>query len=238
MRPSSGGGFRNLPRHSSGRGCARSRPSLFNTPAAEHSQPPSPVRLGANVCWPRGLFGPLGSPLRPLARPPCSACGPPAVRPLRFAWSGLPGASWGPARAVALVGLLRRGRPARQGARPRPSCVGAGARATRGTAVGASRPFFVGYRLEPRCAAWSCFPFALPVLVFARPGPAPNARQLRTLFVSRRGREGSNCRARPSGAAPSRGVRSDPRPPSPPAVAPTRRAVFFIVLGKNPLPLS
>lgn len=194
MRPSSGGGFRNLPRHSSGRGCARSRPSLFNTPAAEHSQPPSPVRLGANVCWPRGLFG--------------------ADAPLPLSGS--------------CAGGVRRAR----GHAP------IGARATRGTAVGASRPFFVGYRLEPRCAAWSCFPFALPVLVFARPGPAPNARQLRTLFVSRRGREGTNCRARPSGAAPSRGVRSDPRPPRPPAVGPTRPAVFFIVFTLSPLPQS
>lgn len=198
MRPSSGGGTRDPPRHSSGRGSAapllssrcagaRSRRPLFNTPAAEPARRSSPVRLGANVCRSRGLFG-AGAPL-----------------PL----SG--------------------------------SCAGGGRRARGHAPCGGSRyarhsgcryaPFFFGYRPDQRCGACPGFPFALPALAFAQSCPAPSARQLQTFFVSRRGREGTNCRARPSGAAPSRGVRSDPRPPEPPAVAPTRRAVFFIVLG-------
>lgn len=216
-----------------------------------HPGPPPPL-LRPWLCRPAPILAVRrrAEPSPPFQYSCCGACaaliaGAPGRCRLQVAWAVRPAWLPNPAPGPPSRACLRPGGGLRGplplsgscagcdrragGHRPRP--YGAGALATLGTAVGASRPFFVGYRPDQRCGACPGFPFALPALAFARSGPAPNARQLQTFFVSRRGREVSPGRARPSGAAPSRGVRSDPRPPEPPALGPTRPAVFFMVLG-------
>jgi hypothetical protein len=121
---------------------------------------------------------------------------------------------------VALVGLLRRGRPARQGARPLQ-----GLRLRR-----AHRSATPGFFRLARCVAGrGCRGFPLSAgRQSLPPAPPPRTPASRTHFLIRRGASRpAGCHARGLRPCATRGGRAA-RPPAPRG-APTRGAVFFIV---------
>ena len=140
------GGFRNLP-------------------------PPAGAGAGARNCCPlfislRAVLRLHSSPLGLLGWSCGRVCCSARLAPPRSPGPALPGACragslGGPARAVALAGLLPRVAPRRHGARPRPSFVGAGALASLGTAVF----FSLGWRAVLRLAFLRVSPWSQPPMV-------------------------------------------------------------------------
>lgn len=213
------GGFRNLPRPAGRVHSARSSRSFISLLRGVLCRHRS-LGVTLSTPWPRGLFGPFGSPYRLRPRPSCFAPAPPAVRAACSAWSGRAVASGGPARAVALVGLLRGPLPPRQRARPRPSYVGAGALASLGTAVSLRGFFSASAVFCDRCPAG--FPLSRRLARFAPSVPRPNARVDHTFFDHRGAMGFAVVVLGASHLRPSRGLASSPRTPG----APTRGAFF------------
>lgn len=217
------GGFRILPRPAGRVHSARSSRlfiSLLRGVLCRHRS----LGVTLSPLWPCGLFGPFGSPFRLQPRSPCFAPAPPTVRAACCAWSGRAVSSGGPARAVALVGLLRGPLPPRQRARPRPSCVGAGALASLGTAV-SLRGFFSAIAVFcGRCPAG--FPLSRRLARFAPSVPRPSVRVDHTFFDHRGAMGFVGVVLGASHLRPSRGRARAPCTPR----GPTRAAVFFIVV--------
>lgn len=163
----------------------------FRIPAAVHPRPPSPSRVTLSPPWPRGLFGPFGSPSRSL--PLALARSPGFLRCARFALRccGRGRCVGGPARAAALVGLLRGPLPPRRGARPRPSCVGAGALASLGAAV--SLRGFLSAGAVFCVQGFMGFPPSRRLAGFAPMSPCPSARSGHTFFVRPGGPVPASC---------------------------------------------
>ena len=209
--PFLGRGFR-LPRHSSRRGGLGRRNSRLL--GRGFRAPPPLVGAGYRVHRP-SLFhlfccGAFAAPLLTVSLP----------RPHRIA--GL----FRPFGAVALVGLLRRERPARQGARP------CGSLASLGTAV-SLRGFFFGYRLEPRAGVQGVSPLAQACEV-CPPAPLLECPPLEDIFCLARGARGSRFLLGAYAPAPLAGACLQPPAPLEPRRGERFLMGAFIAMPPNP----
>ena len=175
---------------------------------------PRPRRRGASALSLPSLFhlfccGAFAAPILTVSLP----------RPHRIA--GL----FRPFGAVALVGFLRRERPARRGARP------CGSLASLGTAV-SLRGFFFGWRLEPRAGVQGVSPLAQACEV-CPPAPLLECPPLEDIFCLARGARGSRFLLGACAPAPLAGASDCPLHPYRPDAG---SGVFHgIVRGPSPV---